>query len=188
MFQIRFHGRGGQGVVTAAELCAAAAFDGGHETLAFPSFGSERTGAPVTAFCRVDDRPILTREPVVRPDLVVVQDATLLHHVAVFSGLADGGTVVINTGRPLGDLGLDELAGTHRVECVPATELARRHTGRPVPNACLLGALAAVADVVAMPALEQAIGERFPGAVAAGNIAACRAAYELVRREAVLGA
>lgn len=88
MLQVRFHGRGGQGVVTAAELLSVAAFLDGHEAQAFPSFGSERMGAPVAAFCRISDTPIRLREPVTEPDVVVVVDATLLHHVDVFAGLA----------------------------------------------------------------------------------------------------
>ena len=79
MLQIRFHGRGGQGVVTAAELLSIAAFAQGHHAQAFPSFGSERTGAPVVAFCRIDDRDIRLREPIVAPDVLIVQDPTLLH-------------------------------------------------------------------------------------------------------------
>src|ERR687897_1179215 len=87
MFQVRIHGRGGQGVVTAAELLSVAAFIDGRYAQAFPSFGSERTGAPVVAFCRVDDRPIRSREPIVEPDALIVQDSTLLHQVDLFSGI-----------------------------------------------------------------------------------------------------
>src|SRR6188472_2566297 len=81
MFQIRIHGRGGQGVVTAAELLSVAAFLEGEHAQAFPSFGSERTGAPVVAFCRIDDRDIRVREPILAPDVLIVQDPTLLHQV-----------------------------------------------------------------------------------------------------------
>ena len=87
MFQVRVHGRGGQGVVTAAELLASAAFREGRHAQAFPSFGSERTGAPVVSFCRIDDLPIRTHEPVTEPDAVIVQDPTLLHQVELFAGL-----------------------------------------------------------------------------------------------------
>ena len=86
MFEVRIHGRGGQGVVTAAELLAAAAFAEGRYAQAFPSFGSERTGAPVVSFCRIDDRPIRTREPVTHPDALIIGDPTLLHQVSVFDG------------------------------------------------------------------------------------------------------
>src|SRR5277367_706643 len=87
MFQVRFHGRGGQGAVTAAEILSVAAFIEGKHAQALPSFGPERSGAPVTAFCRIDLRPIRTHEPIAEPDAVVVQDATLLHVVEVFQGL-----------------------------------------------------------------------------------------------------
>src|SRR3954447_10383465 len=99
VFEVRIHGRGGQGVVTAAELLPLAAFDEGRHAQAFPSFGSERTGAPVVAFCRIDDRPIRTREPIAEPDALIVQDPTLLHQVAVFDGLRPGGYVLVNSGR-----------------------------------------------------------------------------------------
>jgi pyruvate ferredoxin oxidoreductase gamma subunit len=97
MFEVRIHGRGGQGVVTAAELLSVAAFDEGRHAQAFPSFGSERTGAPVVAFCRVADQEIRVREPVVTPDALVVQDSTLLHQVDVFAGLKADGYALINS-------------------------------------------------------------------------------------------
>ena len=106
MLQLRFHGRGGQGVVTSAELLAVAAFIDGRHAQAFPSFGSERMGAPVQAFCRIDDAPIRAHEPVSRPDVLVIQDPTLLHHVDVFAGLAADGFVLLNSrhgAAPLGD-------------------------------------------------------------------------------------
>ena len=110
MFQVRIHGRGGQGVVTAAELLSVAAFDEGRHAQAFPTFGSERTGAPVVAFCRIDDRAIRVREPIAEPDAVIVQDPTLLHQVDVFAGVAPDGYVLVNTSRTVAELGLDELS------------------------------------------------------------------------------
>src|SRR3712207_4326174 len=101
MFQIRIHGRGGQGVVTAAELLSVAAFAEGAYAQAFPSFGSERTGAPVVAFCRIGDRPIRTREPIVAPDCLIIQDATLLGQVDVLGGLRPGGYVLLNASEPV---------------------------------------------------------------------------------------
>jgi pyruvate ferredoxin oxidoreductase gamma subunit len=193
VFQIRIHGRGGQGVVTAAELLSVAAFDSDLHSQAFPSFGSERTGAPVTAFCRIDQRPIRTREPIAEPDVVIIQDPTLLHQVDVFGGLRPHGKVLINTTRTVGQLGLDELLGRPEpptLVTVPGTELAREHLGRALPNAALLGGFAALTGLVSIEAVELAIAERFKGAVAAGNIAAARAAHEVVRDEigAVAGA
>src|ERR1039458_8103832 len=106
MFQVRIHGRGGQGVVTAAEVLSVAAFIENREAQAFPSFGSERMGAPVTAFCRIDDRPIRLREPVSHPDALIIQDQTLLANPGVFAGLSPRGFVLINTEIPINKLRL----------------------------------------------------------------------------------
>ncbi len=129
MYAVRIHGRGGQGVVTSAELLALAAFVERRHAQAFPSFGSERTGAPVAAFCRIDDRPIRTREPIVAPDAVVVADPTLLHQVDVLQGLRPGGYLLINTARPVEELALPAAAA--RPCLVPASDLARQYVGRP---------------------------------------------------------
>jgi pyruvate ferredoxin oxidoreductase gamma subunit len=183
MFQVRFHGRGGQGVVTAAELLSVAAFVDGLEAQAFPTFGSERTGAPVVAFCRIDDVPIRIREPIVEPDAVVVQDPTLVHQVDLFGGLGGDGFVLVNTSRSLDELGLGDLVQRIRPErlvAVPASDLAREHLGRPLPNAALLGAFAALTRVVSLGALERAIREKFKAAVAEGNVAAADAAFVAV--------
>ncbi len=185
VFEVRIHGRGGQGVVTAAELLSVAAFAEGMNALAFPTFGSERTGAPVTAFCRISDRPIRSREPIVEPDALVVQDTTLLHQVDLFGGVGPDAYVLINTGRSLDELGLSEFAEVRfrpdRVVTVAATELAREHLGRPLPNAALLGGFAALTGVVSVESVADAIRGRFSGATAEGNVAAALAAAEAVR-------
>jgi pyruvate ferredoxin oxidoreductase gamma subunit len=183
VFAVRIHGRGGQGVVTAAELLALAAFLEGRHAQAFPSFGSERTGAPVVSFCRIDDREIRVREPIVAPDALIVQDPTLLHQVDVFGGMRPGGAIVINTGRSLEALGLAEFARDYRLLTVPATEIARERVGRPMPNAALLGGFAAMSGLIGLDALEDAIRHKFTGAVADGNVAAARAAHALVTKE-----
>ncbi|HEU0225060.1 MAG TPA: 2-oxoacid:acceptor oxidoreductase family protein [Steroidobacteraceae bacterium] len=185
MFQVRIHGRGGQGVVTAAELLAVAAFREGRHAQAFPSFGSERTGAPVVAFCRMDDRPIRLREPIMAPDALIIQDPTLLHQVDVFAGLVRDGYVLINTTRSFDDLGLGEFLARYRRErlcTVAATELALKHVGRPVPNAALLAGFAAVSGRISLESVNAAIRERFPAQVAAANVAAATEAYDAVRR------
>lgn len=183
MFGVRIHGRGGQGAVTAAELLSVAAFDEGRHAQAFPTFGSERTGAPVVSFCRIDDRPIRLREPIAEPDALIVQDPTLLHQVSLFAGLHDDGFLIVNTSKPLEELGLGELVerltGEHFV-AVPATEIAREYLGRPLPNAALLGAFAALTGEVSLRSVTDAIRDRFAGAVGAGNAAAATAAYDLV--------
>jgi pyruvate ferredoxin oxidoreductase gamma subunit len=186
IFEIRIHGRGGQGAVTAAELLSVAAFNEGRHAQAFPSFGSERSGAPVVAFCRIDDREIRVRDPVSEPDALIIQDPTLLHQVNVFSGLSPDGYVLINSGRGLDELGLDELRERHRDErllTVPATELAREHLGRPVPNLVLLGGFAAQTGVVSPGSVAEAIRGKYTGKVAEGNVTAAEAAFEFVRAE-----
>lgn len=186
MLQIRIHGRGGQGVVTAAELLSIAAFEQGRHAQAFPSFGSERTGAPVVAFCRIDDREIRLREPIVAPDVLIIQDATLLHQVDVFQGLKPDGYVLINSRRDFDTLGLSDITARFRHErmlTVPATEIALKHVGRPVPNAVLLGGFAALSGLVSLEAVVHAIGDRFTGPVAAANIAAATEAFDHVTRE-----
>lgn len=185
MLQVRIHGRGGQGVVTAAELLSIAAFEQGRHAQAFPSFGSERTGAPVVAFCRIDDRAIRLREPIVEPDVLIVQDPTLLHQVDVFQGLRPDGYVLVNSRRSLDELGVGEIAGRHRRErlvTVPATEIALKHVGRPLPNAALLGAFAALAGLVTLDAVAHAIRDKFSGSIAEGNIAAASEAHDHVGR------
>ena len=109
MFQVRIHGRGGQGVVTAAEMLSVAAFDEGRHAQAFPSFGSERMGAPVVAFCRIDDKEIRLREPIMEPDAIIIQDPTLLHQVDVFAGLKKDGYILINTSKTFDQLGLGDF-------------------------------------------------------------------------------
>jgi pyruvate ferredoxin oxidoreductase gamma subunit len=183
VFAVRIHGRGGQGAVTAAELLSVAAFDEGRHAQAFPTFGSERTGAPVVAFCRIDDRPIRIREPITDPDALVVQDPTLLHQVTLFAGLRPDGYLVVNTSASFEQLGLGELVDrlpAGHVVTVPATEIARQHLGRPLPNAALLGALAALTGQVSLAAVCDAIRDRFPGEVGEGNARAAQAAHRHV--------
>lgn len=185
MFAVRIHGRGGQGVVTAAEMLSVAAFDEDRHAQAFPTFGSERTGAPVTSFCRIDDRAIRLREPIAEPDAVIVQDPTLLHQVDLFGGLGPDGYLLLNSSKGFTELGLDELVGglrPERARTVAATAIAREHLGRPLPNAALLGGFAALAGVVSLDSVCVAIRDRFPGKVGEGNAAAASAAFEAISR------
>ena len=182
MFQVRIHGRGGQGVVTAAELLSVAAFFEDKHSQAFPMFGSERTGAPVVSFCRFSDHPIRLREPIVEPDALIVQDPTLLHQVDLFAGVGRESYVLINTSRSLDELGIGEFLGAllvDRVLAVPATELAREHVGRPLPNAALLGAFSALTHAISIDSVTAAIRDRFSGRIADANVAAARAAFDL---------
>jgi len=179
MLEVRIHGRGGQGVVTSAELLSVAAFIEGRHAQAFPSFGSERTGAPVAAYCRIDDKPIRSREPVADPDAVLVLDATLLRQAFVFDGLKTGGTALINAG-PV-DAGAPTTARAVRVLTVPATEIARERIGRPLPNAAMVGAFAAT-GIVSLTSVRDAISVRFHGRVAEINRQAATDAYEYILR------
>jgi pyruvate ferredoxin oxidoreductase gamma subunit len=186
MFQARFHGRGGQGVVTAAELLAAAAFSEGRHAQAFPSFGSERMGAPVMSFCRIDDKPIRTHEPVSEPDALIIQDPTLLRQADLFAGLGHDGYMLINSAQGFGELGLAEFVNPFRPDrllVVPASALAQTHLGRPLPGAALLGGFAALTWAVSLDSVLAAINDRFTGAIAEGNERAARAAFNFVRDE-----
>ena len=184
MLQIRIHGRGGQGVVTAAELLSIAAFAQGRHAQAFPSFGSERTGAPVVAFCRIADREIRLREPILAPDVLIVQDPTLLHQVDVFQGLQPEGYVLINSQRDFHALGLADIAQRNAHWCsVPATEIAIRHLGRPLPNAVMLGGFAALSSLITLAAVAHAIRHKFSAKVAEANVAAATEAFEFVRQQ-----
>ena len=182
MFEVRIHGRGGQGVVTAAETLSVAAFLEGKHAQAFPSFGSERTGAPVVAFCRIDDREIRLREPIQAPDALIVQDPTLFRALDVLEGLKEGGYLLVNTAQPLAALSLKLPAGV-RALTLPATELALKHVGRPAPNTALLGAFAAEVGVVGLASVEEAIRRAFPGKVGEANVEAARAAHALIKAQ-----
>jgi len=184
MFQIRIHGRGGQGVVTAAELLSVAAFLEGKYAQAFPSFGSERTGAPVVSFCRIDDaKEIRLREPILEPDALIVQDPTLFKAMDVFQGLKATGYLLVNTNKTLDELQLAAVAArlpAGHARTVPASELALAHIGRPVPNAALLGAFAALTGMIRFDSVATAIREAFPGKLGEANVTAAKAAYDTI--------
>jgi pyruvate ferredoxin oxidoreductase gamma subunit len=142
------------------------------------------------SFCRIDTKPIRLREPIVEPDALIVQDPTLLHQVDLFSGIGADAYVLVNTSRSLEALGLGELAErlqTGRLVIVPASELAREHVGRPLPNAALLGAFAGVTDEVGINSVVAAVRRRFSGETGEQNVAAARAAFDAVcpRRQEV---
>ena len=183
MFQVRIHGRGGQGVVTAAEMLSLAAFREGQHAQAFPSFGSERTGAPVMAFARIDRREIRLREPIVSPDAVIVQDRTLLHQVDVFQGLGEQGYVLINSSHTIDELGLADLAArlpAGHFQLLPATQFAMAQLGRPLPGAAMIAGFAALTELISLAAVQAAYRERFSGKVAEANAEVARLAYEHV--------
>ncbi len=173
MIEIRIHGRGGQGNVVAAYLLATAAIDEGRYAQAFPSFGAERRGAPVAAFVRMARERILRRCEVREPHFVIVQDPTLLKSPGVTAGLREGGRVLVNSthnGEELSErLGVQTAA-------LPASQLAREHLGRPVPNTALLAAFFALTGVLPVDALLKALSERFRGEVLERNESLVQAA------------
>ena len=169
--------------MTAAELLSMAAFADGQHAQAFPSFGSERMGAPVMAFCRIDAHPIRSRETITRPDIVIVQDATLLHHVDVFDGLSPEGYVVINSALPAEQLGITEFLATLRPghACVmPASDIGLMHVKQPIANTPLLGGFAAITGLITLVSIETAIRRKFFGPLGEMNVAAAREAYDFV--------
>ena len=176
MREVGFHGRGGKGSVTAAELIAVAAFEGGVFAQAFPAFGVERRGAPVQAFVRFDDKKIRKRSQVYEPDYIIVQDSTLIKDVNVFQGVRNGGIVIVNT----------EKAPDYRVPegvkliTIDATSIALKTLGVPITNTTLMGAFAAASGEIKFSALENALKRRFPGEMGTKNIAAAKQAYDTV--------
>ncbi len=181
MENIRIHGRGGQGVVTAAELIAIAAFYEGWEAQAFPNFGVERTGAPIQSFVRVDDKPIITREQIYHPTILIIQDATLIGAVDVFAGATQKTTVIINAARNI----WPELKNKFpRLYLTPATEIALEIFGKNIVNTVILGALAKNTKIVSLDSLKKAIREKFAAkgeAVIAKNILAITKDYEKIK-------
>ena len=184
MFQIRFHGRGGQGVVTAAEMLSVAAFMEGRHAQAFPSFGSERMGAPVVSFCRIDDKEIRLREPILEPDALIVQDPTLFKVIDVFQGLKPNGYLLVNSNRTLSELHLDKIVAQlpkgHALT-VPASELRSSTSGvRCRTRRCSAPLPRSPASFVSK-SVERRDRRDFPGKRSAhANIAAATAAYDAV--------
>jgi len=179
MEQIRLHGRGGQGVVTAAELIAIAAFNQGKEAQAFPNFGVERTGAPIQAFARISEKPIIVREQIYNPTVLIIQDATLLNTIDVFAGISKDTKVIINA------------TANHRPELKisprnlyfsPATEIALEIFGKNIVNTVILGAFARFTGLISLESLKKAINIKFADKgpeLIKKNIQAVERAYKL---------
>jgi len=180
MKEIRIHGRGGQGSVTAAEMLSVAAFEDGKFSQAFPAFGVERRGAPVQAFTRINTNPIRLRSQIYNPDYVIVQDATLLETVDVASGVKDDGIIIVNTTEKPESLKLNTKA---RVMTVDATKVAMDIIGVPIVNTVLLGAFAGATGEINVESIQHAIRARFSGKVGEKNANAIQKAYKLIRGE-----
>ena len=159
MTQIRIHGRGGQGVVSAAELIAIAAFNDGKQSQAFPSFGVERTGAPIESFTRISNKPIRTREHIYEPDILIIQDATLLDVIKVTRGCDEKTLVIINTTKNKNQLKIDLPA--KNIYPVDATKIALDIIKKNIVNTVILGAFAKATGLVSLDGLKKAIKQKF---------------------------
>jgi pyruvate ferredoxin oxidoreductase gamma subunit len=175
MMEVRFHGRGGQGAVTSAELVAQAAIKNDHFAQAFPSFGPERRGAPVQAFLRVSESPIKLRSKVYKPDNVVILDSTLLGVVNPSEGLKKEGFVVINSHKSVEEL--KKIFPGRNIAFVDASKIAKEELGVPITNTTMLGALVKASGIVDLESLEEPVKARF-GIVAQKNINAYTRAFK----------
>lgn len=176
MIEVRFHGRGGQGAVTSAEMLALAAIIEGKYAQAFPSFGPERRGAPVQAFVRTDDKPVRVRADIKEPDVVVVLDPGLLDIVNVTDGLKEHGAIIVNTRKSPEDVKA-KYGNRWKVATVDASTIARETIGVPIVNTTMLGAIVKVTNLVSISSLEEPLNERF-GDRASRNFKACQTAFE----------
>jgi pyruvate ferredoxin oxidoreductase, gamma subunit (EC 1.2.7.1) len=178
MIEIRFHGRGGQGAVTAAELLAVAAFNDGYYSQAFPAFGVERRGAPVLAFTRINDEKIRVRSQIYSPDYVIVQDSTLVKTVNVVEGLKEDGMVVINSNKDPKEFDIGR-----EIRAIDATKISLDVIGRPIMNTTMLGAFAGATGVVSLESVKKAVENRFEGKLKERNVRAVEVAYEKIKED-----
>lgn len=175
MIEIRLHGRGGQGAVTASRIIATAAYEEGKYSQAIPMYGTERRGAPLTAFVRLDDMRVRERELVHNPDISIVLDPLIAKQQAVVDNLKPGGLVILNTQNEPKEV---QLGGDFKVATVDATSIALDTLGRAITNTAILGAFAKVTGLLKLDSLEKAIKKYFPGRLGNMNIAAVRRSFE----------
>lgn len=180
--EVRFHGRGGQGVVTSADILAVACFKEGHYTLSFPSFGAEKRGTPVASFLRISDKPIVLRDEIYTPDYVVVMDPSLFGVVKVEEGIKNGGMIVANYAE-----NADKLKGilhtTADITTINATKLAMEELGRPITNTAMVGAFVGATNIIKIETLKETIVEWFGKnqKLADKNVKLIEMAYNMVR-------
>jgi pyruvate ferredoxin oxidoreductase gamma subunit len=180
MLEIRFHGRGGQGAVTSAELLAVAVINEGRYAQSFPSFGPERRGAPVIAFSRVDDKPIRTRFAVQEPDVVIVLDPSLLKIANPQKGIKKNGIIIVNTAKSPDEIRKEFGYAGIRIATVDAAKIAVEELGRPITNTTMLGAMVKVTGVIRLESIAEPLTNRF-GRIAPKNLKAFQRAYQEVR-------
>lgn len=175
MIEIRLHGRGGQGAVTASRILATAAYEEGKYSQAIPMYGTERRGAPLTAFVRIADERVKERELVHNPDISIVLDPLIAKQQAVVNSLKKGGLVILNT-----TYGPEEvkIGGDFKVATVNATSIALDTLGRAITNTAILGAFAKITGILKLESIEKAILKYFPGRLGEMNISAVRRSYE----------
>ncbi len=180
MIEIRLHGRGGQGVVTAAELIAIAAFYEGQEAQAFPNFGVERRGAPIEAYARIDEKSIKLHSQIYEPDFLIIQDDTLLSAERTFRGVKKGAKVVVNSKKDFSEIKkyFPAFVLAKDVFIVPATETALQILGKLIVNMVMLGAFAYFSKLISLSAVKKALAEKFSGEILEKNIKAVTYIYE----------
>ncbi len=174
MIEIRIHGKGGQGAVTAAEVLAIAAFHDGKFSQAFPSFGPERSGAPVEAYCRIDDKFINLRTHIYEPDHLIILDDSLLKAIDVTKGLKKNGIIVINSAESIKSNIKSDFSSFN----INATKIALDILGKPIVNTAMLGAFAKATKLVSLKSIEKALKEKFSGTILEKNIQAAKKAYD----------
>jgi len=179
LIEVRFHGRGGQGVVTAADLLAVAGFRERYYTLSFPMFGAEKRGTPVVSFLRISDEPIVARDEVYNPDYVVVLDPTVMETVNVVAGLKEGGMLIANYPKGSEDLKKEIRADELKIKVatINATKMAMETLGRPITNTTMVGAFGGATRLVSLETLLEVINEWFRGELAEKNAKLVEEAY-----------
>jgi 2-oxoacid:acceptor oxidoreductase gamma subunit (pyruvate/2-ketoisovalerate family) len=184
ILDIRFHGRGGQGVVTASRIAAEAALVEDKYVHAFPAFGPERAGAPIEGFTRISSEEFTLKTEIHYPDIIVILDPTLIGTVNLGKGLKEGGIVIANFAGTMDELkkkiGIKQKAEYHKVD---ATKIANEELGRPITNTVMLGALIKVSSVVELDNVCEATLARFKGVIGEKNVKAIKRAYKEVESE-----
>jgi pyruvate ferredoxin oxidoreductase gamma subunit len=184
--EMRWHGRGGQGTVTAVKVFADACLTGGRYVQAFPEYGPERAGAPLRAFNRVSDKPLRLHCPVTKPNIVVVVDATLLDSVKITDGTPDDAAFIVNSSKdPKAIREKIKAKPTQKIFTIDATKISIETIGRPMPNASLVGTVTKVSGLLSLEAalidVKKSFGEKFPQKIIDGNLEATRRGYEEVK-------
>lgn len=185
MIEVRWHGRGGQGAKTAAQLLAEAAIEEGSYGQAFPEYGPERTGAPMRAFTRISKKPIVLHSPVKSPILVMVLDHTLLDTVDVTEGMPEDATLIINTSQAPEQIRKKLQLKGRKLITLNASQIAQDTIGRPIPNTVMLGAFLRAAGILNLETLIEGIrhkfSKKFSKEISDANVAAIKRAYEEVK-------